>query len=177
MRHKSFVAVVWVGFLVGASTALASDICVQLGGGGGYAVFKSPKIQLNCCPPDPAELNNCAPLNGVEAISPPPPNPPSPGLGGALTGTLCVDQQGNGVIYHYVYHNAVGLRESLKAYFESGYCRFKFGPVGKDPNSGITGTCRGTVITNPTPPGGSGTFFQSATLWKCDVPVFSANPN
>jgi hypothetical protein len=141
------------------------DLCIQLSGGGGYVVLRAPKIQLNCCPLDAAEVNNCVPLNGFESAK-------SFSLGGMVTGTGCVDSQGNSFIYHYVYHNQYGLERWFQGYFETGVCRFPLGhgegTVGG--HKGILGDCRGTAISSP--PGTAGTFPAQAVLWFCneDVP-------
>jgi hypothetical protein len=127
----------------------------------------NPKIQLNCCPPLGSEVNTCEPLNGVEEN----------GLGGMVTGTGCVDSLGNSFLYHYVYHNQYRPRwdPKLLGYFETGVCRFKLGDF-----SGIggrlTGDCRGTVLTNPSPPGGSATFHATGELWACNPPDSNVPP-
>jgi hypothetical protein len=146
------------------SNAVAHDLCIQIFGGPSYAALKSPKLQLNCCPPDPSEVNTCAPLNGVE----------EGGLGGMITGTGCLSKSGEHFFYHYVYHSLYQpfvWDPNLKAYFETGVCRFRMGALG----GRLSGRCRGTALTNPAPPGKTGTFIQDAVLWPCspgasDVP-------
>jgi hypothetical protein len=163
MLHKRFVLIVALGLVCSSGTSVSAyDLCIQLSGGGGYVALKSPKMQLNCCPPVQGEVNNCVPLNGAEVG----------GLRGAVTGTGCIDSLGNYFIYHYIYHNDDQPRWSpgLQAYFETGLCRFKLGDFGGK-GGRLTGDCRGTVLTNPSPPGGSGAFQAKGTLWACDSPA------
>ena len=80
LRKKRLLLVALGLACVGATSASAYDLCIQLSGGGGFVALKSPKIQLNCCPPLGSEVNTCEPLNGVEEN----------GLGGMVTGTGCV---------------------------------------------------------------------------------------
>jgi hypothetical protein len=87
-----------------ATSAYAYDLCIQLSGGGGFVALKSPKIQLNCCPPLGSEVNTCVPLNGVEEN----------GLGGMVTGTGCVDNQGTffTIMFITTNTNRDGIRNS-----------------------------------------------------------------
>ena len=58
MLRKKLLLVVALGLIcVSATSASAYDLCIQLSGGGGFVALKSPKIQLNCCPPLGSEVN------------------------------------------------------------------------------------------------------------------------
>jgi hypothetical protein len=71
MSYKKPISIV-VAVLVCtfALSVSAHDLCFRYNNGGGTLVLKSPKIQLNCCPFTPEELNTCAPLKAAPA----PPN-------------------------------------------------------------------------------------------------------
>jgi hypothetical protein len=169
MLHRKPILILFLGLVCAIGTSATAgaqpvhDLCIELSGSAGYAVFRSPKIQLNCCPLNASEINNCVPLNGFESGSP---------TGGMFTGTGCVDSLGNSFIYHYVYHNQYALTHWFVGYFETGVCRF---PLGKNEGSlgghkGILGDCRGTFTS--TPPGSttatSGSFPAQAVLWFCN---------
>jgi hypothetical protein len=160
------LASVGVLFAIQIVDASADDLCVRIGGGGGIAVIKSPPFQLQCCPFPAGEVNNCAPFSGFElgAIGMPDPGPG----GGRITGSGCIDSQGNTFTYHYVYNNAAPIRPDLEGYFESGLCVFEmkgFTPTIERPASG---RCRGMVLSGPTLPNHvHKPFVQPAFLWRC----------
>ena len=107
MRCKSQMLIVTLG-IVCAGGANAADLCVAFSAGG---VIAGKGFTL---PPKDEEKNTCKPFNGVE----------QGGLFGGVTGTGCVDSQGNTFILHYAYHNCLPNTRAGGSYFESGFCRF-----------------------------------------------------
>jgi hypothetical protein len=94
--------------------------------------------------------NKCVPFNGFEPVS----------LGGVFTGSACTDSTGWNTIVHYAFHS-----HSLNSsYFETGDCRIQL--TNDRPSRGAQ--CYGTYIATP---GGTGRFFDSATLHQCTVDV------
>jgi hypothetical protein len=146
MRCKSQMLIVTLG-IVCAGGANAADLCVAFSAGG---VIAGKGFTL---PPKDEEKNTCKPFNGVE----------QGGLFGGVTGTGCVDSQGNTFILHYTYHNCLPNTRAGGSYFESGFCRFFLKEDFPKP-----GFCRGTIV-NSGQPGQYGP--QAATLFVCDVDV------
>jgi|SoiMethySBSTD1v2_1073268.scaffolds.fasta_scaffold777445_1 hypothetical protein len=89
MSYAKPITIIVAGLICAhAASVSAHDLCFRYNNGGGTLVLKSPKIQLNCCPFTAEELNTCAPLNGFESLN-------GFNLAGAVTGTGCLDAQGN----------------------------------------------------------------------------------
>ena len=148
MLRKSHMLMVALGLVcAGGASASAEDLCVRIGGGGGYVVLKSPPFQFQCCPYP--EQNTCAPLVGFEFTE----EKFNPGAGGRVTGSGCIDSQGNTFTYHYVYHNAIDVFPNTKGYFETAVCSFELRastPTLKQP---AYGKCRGTALGKIRPRG------------------------
>jgi hypothetical protein len=151
MQHKSWMLIL---ALVCAPVASKADLCFNYEGGGGTHVGKDFTLTDDIA----RNVNRCAPFNSFE----------DGGLGGAITGTGCIAEDGGTFILHYSYHSAFPLRSSIDSYFESGFCRFQFHARPLP----APGGCRGTVVTGKVGQvGRASSFRQGATIFKCDVKV------
>jgi hypothetical protein len=146
MLRKRQILIVALGF-VWASGASAADLCVGFSGGG---IIAGKGFTL---PPKGEEKNTCKPFNGIE----------DGGLFGGVTGTGCIDSQGNTFILHYSYHSCLPNTRAGGSYFESGFCRFFL-----KEDFPIPGYCRGTIVSA----GQAGEYGrQEAKLFVCNVTV------
>jgi hypothetical protein len=173
MLHRTPMLIVALGLVCASgASASAADLCIELEGGGAVSVIKNPRLQLKCCPADPAEANTCEPVAGFEQHGF---QPQQGGIGGAITGSICVDKESGGFTYHYMYHNAWALQGWFQGYFETAFCRFGLTASALTKEDAFRGTCRGTVVASPAQgQATAGTFRRSALLWHCDVPVTGA---
>ena len=153
MLHKASILMVALGVSC-ASEAGAQDLCFQYTtSGGGVFVAKGQTL--------PA-ANGCKPFNAAEKMVP-------GDIGsviGGLTGTLCADRFASRYVLHYSSHSCgYTFSKEGNSYFESGFCMFK----GRPSPSGVTGSCRGTVVTaHPTKPIEGAGFLLDAKLFTCN---------
>lgn len=142
MFRKSLLLIGTLGLVATGSPDARADLCFRYQTtGGGTLVARGAKL--------PA-VNTCAPLAMFE----------SGGLGGAATGSICVDINDFTIIFHYTYDACIGPGN----YFESATCRLQM-QNGDLPS--VSSSCRGTLAN------GAGFLeINDAILQYCDgIPV------
>lgn len=159
MLHKIPIGAVILGLFC-ASGASAQDLCFQYTTSGG-GVFVAKGLTL---PP----ANSCKPFNAAEKVV----RGDIGSVIGGLTGTLCTTSATSGLpryAFHYSSHSCgYSFSKDGASYFESGFCMFE----GRPTAAGVTGSCRGTVISaHPTKPIEGAGFLLDAKLFTCNEPL------
>lgn len=119
-RVRGLLLALGIAAAAGASPVRAADLCVDLGGGGGFVLehFRTPG------------KNRCVPAQGFERVQ---------FSGAFLTGSACLQAEGRWMSLHYTLAKG-GLSSG---YLESATCRVEL-PI---PPGGKGGTCAGMYVT------------------------------
>lgn len=119
-RSRGLLLALGIAAAVGASPARAADLCVDLGGGGGFVLKRFR----------PPGRNRCVPTQGFERVQ---------FSGAFLTGSACLQGEGRWMSLHYTLAKG-GLSTG---YLESATCRVAL-PI--EPG-GTGGSCAGMYVT------------------------------
>lgn len=119
-RSRGVLLALGIAAAAGASPAFAADLCVDLGGGGGFVLERFR----------PPGRGRCVPTQGFERVQ---------FAGAFLTGSACLQGEGRWMSLHYT----LAKGSVANGYLESATCRVEL-PI---PPGGKGGTCAGMYVT------------------------------